>query len=188
VDVGFELADVADVQLLPGGGHHLHDADGAHRALDRLVQTRLLEPLGGHEQVVDVVLRAVLPEEVDDLLEALHLGWRRRILGELRAREIPLEQHVAVQRPGPVGLDEPVEGLLELGTVRTNRDGDLAARGEGGRLVDLQPREHLHPELRDEVVHHGVGGHAGVHHLEDVVVFERSADVISSRDIGTKPT
>ena len=65
MDVRLELADVADVELLAGGRHHLHHADRADGALDVLIERRLLVALRGHQQEIEVVLVAVLPEELD---------------------------------------------------------------------------------------------------------------------------
>ena len=52
-------------------------ADRADMALRAVVEPGLLEALRDHQQVVDVVLVAVLAEEVDDLAEPADLVGRR---------------------------------------------------------------------------------------------------------------
>ena len=56
------------LHLLAGRGHDLHHADRTHGAFDVLVQRRLLVTLRRHQQVVEVVLRPVFPEQLDHRL------------------------------------------------------------------------------------------------------------------------
>ncbi|MCY1359709.1 hypothetical protein D9M69_462950 [compost metagenome] len=49
INVWFDFSNVADAKFLAGGGHDLHDANGAHLALGCLIQLRFLVPLGGHQ-------------------------------------------------------------------------------------------------------------------------------------------
>ena len=49
---------------LPGRRHDLHDADRADLALGILIEARLLVALRGHQQVIELVPVAVLPEEL----------------------------------------------------------------------------------------------------------------------------
>ena len=74
MDVGIDLRDVADLEFFAGRRHDLHDADRADRALDVLIQRRLLVPLRRHQQVIEVVLRAVFLEQLHHRLELLALG------------------------------------------------------------------------------------------------------------------
>ena len=74
MDIGLDLSDVTDFEILPGCGHDLHHANRAHGALDFLIQRRFLVPLRRHQQVVDVVLRAVLLEQFDHRRQFLPLG------------------------------------------------------------------------------------------------------------------
>jgi hypothetical protein len=66
-------------------------------------------PLGRHEQIVQLVLVAVLLEILRQRQELLSLGLRGGALHELRAREITLRHHVAERRPDAVLRDERVE-------------------------------------------------------------------------------
>ncbi len=113
---------------LPVGGHDLHHADRANRALDVLVQRRLLVALRRHQQVVDVVLRAVLLEQLDHRLELLALGVGRGVLRVLDVLEIAAFDRVS-ERVALSVLPEPrVDGLPELGILLAKRDGQVCRR------------------------------------------------------------
>ena len=125
MDVRLELPDVADLQLLAGGRHDLHDADGAHRALGVLIELGLLVSLGRHQQEVHLVLVAVLPEQLDHRLELLALLLGGGVLRVRGVTEVLALDLVAERRSQPVVLHERVEGLGQLRAVLAHGDREV---------------------------------------------------------------
>ena len=91
--------DVADLHVLAGGGHHLHDPDRAHRAFCILVELRLLVALRAHQHPVHVVLVAVLLEVLDQRQELLALLLGGRILHVLDVLQVARQELVAGRGP-----------------------------------------------------------------------------------------
>ena len=152
MDVGFDLGDVADLEVLAGGGHDLHHADRAHGTLDVLVQRRLLIALRGHQQVIDVVLRAVLLEELHDRQELLALGLGGGVLRVLHVVEIATLDRVAERVPLAVLPNPRVDGCQQPWILLAHRDGQFAAGSHGHVGVHGQTGEHLLPELGEVVI------------------------------------
>ena len=179
MDVRLELRDIADVELLPGWRHDLHHANRAHRAPGTVVQRRLLITLSGHQQVIEVVLRPVLPEQADHRLELPTLGIGRGVLRVLDVLEIAAFDGVSEGVALWVPADPAVGDFPETGILLAKRDRQCAAGPHSDIRVHLDISEHPAPELSQIVVDDGDRGKAGVDHLEDVVVFE---DVGGDRD------
>jgi hypothetical protein len=125
-----------------------------------------------HQQVIELVLPAVLLEQLDDLLELAAFGVGRGILRVLDVFEISLLEHIPKHVALAVLADKDVDLLLELRIVLAKCDRQLAARSHGRAVVNLDACEDLLPEAGEKVVDDGDWREAGVNHLEDVVVFE----------------
>jgi len=90
-----------------------------------------------------------------------------------RALQVTALHDVAERRIRSVFLDPRVDGLEQLRAVLPDRQGDLSAGAKCGFLVDADIREDLTPEVCNKIVDHRRVHEPGVHHLEQVVVFER---------------
>src|SRR5436190_21469185 len=102
MDVRLELRDVADLQEPARFRHDLHDADGTDRAPRVLVEPGLLIALRSHQQEIDVVTVAVLPQESADRQERLASPYGRSDLRVARAGEHVAVDHVSEGGPDPV--------------------------------------------------------------------------------------
>jgi hypothetical protein len=99
VHVRVDLADVADLHVLPGGRHHLHHANRADRASLGLIQARLLVDLSRHQYVIELVLIAVFLDETHRIFEPLRILAAGRRLYVLRVLQVLLEEHVRSAEP-----------------------------------------------------------------------------------------
>ena len=80
-----------------------------------MIELGFLVALGGHEQVIQAVLVAVFPEQLDERQELLALGLGCRTLRVSGVDEVfPLDD-VAEGRSQPIVRNERVEGLESSG-------------------------------------------------------------------------
>ena len=98
---------------------------------DALVQRRLLVPLRRHQQVIEVVLRAVLLEQLDHRLQLLALGLGRGVLRVLDVLEIATFDRVAEGVAFAVLAEPRVDDRPQLGILLAERDGQAAAGPHG---------------------------------------------------------
>ena len=71
-----------------------------------------------------------------------------------------------------MGLDEGVEGRLELRAILADRPGDLTVVGDNDVVAHLEVGENLRPDVRLVFVDHRPGQQAGIDHLQNVFVLE----------------
>ena len=108
------LRDVSHVQFLPGGGHQLHDPDGAHPTFSILVKLRLLVALRSHQQPVYVVLVTVFLKILGQRQELLALLLGSRIFYVFNVLQVARQELIAGHGPDLVTRDEIVERRFEL--------------------------------------------------------------------------
>ena len=147
MDVRLGFRNVADGEFLAGGGHHLHHADGTHRALGSLIELRLLVALGGHQQPVHIVLVPVLLEVLNQSEELLAFGLRGRILHVLGVLQVTRQDRVAYRAPFRMAAKEVVDRRLQLRAILADGPGDVGA----GPDCDLVMHRHLGEDLLPEV-------------------------------------
>ena len=70
-----------------------------------------------------------------------------------------------------------IDDLTEFGILGAKGDSEAAAGPQRDVLVHGDVGKYLLPELRQKVVDDGYRHEAGIHHLEDVIVFEDSGSV-----------
>ena len=93
----------------------------------RLVQPRFLVALRGHQQVIELVLVAVLLEDCGYCFELPSLGVSRGVFHILDVIEIAAFDRVAKGVAFGVLANEVVDDLADLGILFANRDGQPAA-------------------------------------------------------------
>ena len=131
MDVGLDLGDVADLHVLPGRGHDLHDADRADGTSGAVVQRRLLVSLRRHQQVIEVVLLAVLLEQLDHSLELLAFCVGRGVFHVLNALEISTFKDIADGVALAVLLQRLIDDVAELRILLAKCHGQRTAGSHG---------------------------------------------------------
>ena len=180
VDVVLEILHVvdSDVAIRCRRRLDLHDADRAGGAALRLVELRFLIALRDRQHPVGAVLFAVRAKVLRHRSVLLDFPRARRILEPLHAAEIALQQHVAEQRARAVLHDEIVDDLLDLRRVLAQCPSDLTVGSQRHLRVNGELVIELRPELGDGAFAHRRGNDAGVHHLQDIFVFEVRIDLL----------
>ena len=172
MDVVVHLRDVADFHVCPGRRHDLHHADRADWTRPVLIQPGLLVALRRHQEIVELVLVAVLSDQFDRSLEPRHVFPGRRALRVPVVLQVLRKQHVPLGRALRVPVDKRVQLLHQLRAVLSDHHGRFAVRADRRSRVDGQIGEDLFPQLRDLVVDDRHRRQARVDHLEDVFVGE----------------
>ena len=154
------------------GGHQLHHADCTDTAFRVLIERGFLKALRHHKQVIHFVLGSVFLKESSGLLEFLQLGRGDRVLQHLGALPVALDHAISEQSSLFVRLHEFVHNGQKFGTVFPHGPGELTGVVDDNVGIGLDVGVKRRPEFRQI----GVGDHdrhePGIHHLQQVFIFQ----------------
>jgi len=174
VDVVLEQVNILDVNR--GGAScgrlDLHDTDSPCATPAVLHEAGFLVCDCCEENVVEVVLLTVLPEEREHLLQPLPILAGGGILCPSVVAKIALEENVGEECTHPVSRNVAVQGFLQLRVVFSDGGSNGASGVEDDLGVYNHAVKHTAPELGDVVVCDGHLDDPGVHHLENVFGFQ----------------
>ena len=173
MNIGVELLNIADVELLTGARHDLHNANGADVATHRLIKPRFLIPLSGHQQPVNIVAIAIFAKDLHHGQKFTPFFLPRRVFNVAGILQVAQQYRITQPAALAILIDERIKQGQQLRAIVTYRPTDITFVAQNNVLMNLNPGEDLFPEQGLVAVDHDQWDQARAEHLYQILIFQR---------------
>lgn len=139
MNIGVELLNIADVELLTGARHDLHNANGADVATHRLIKPRFLIPLSGHQQPVNIVAIAIFAKDLHHGQKFTPFFLPRRVFNVAGILQVAQQYRITQPAALAILIDERIKQGQQLRAIVTYRPTDITFVAQNNVLMNLNP-------------------------------------------------